>query len=207
MLLRQRFSSETDPACRDRCARLLAVIGDTTGADLLTQTLRAAPTWDDGWNFRGMGQFGRSASPLDDIIHLLALARVGTAKSAVLEKIGHLGPDPDFSHVRAVAVYCETFPDAEFAEALAGVLSQPALSNHAWTSLEMELADIPPSTVDTTTRNSALRELYLARALLRCGDRNGLAAARLSKYAGDIRGHFARHARKLLAESTSHKSA
>ena len=206
LLLRQRFSSETDPERRLRCARLLAVIGDATGSELLIQTLRDA-SWDEGWNYRGMGQFGRSSSPLDDLVQLLALARVGKAKNVVLDKIQQLGPDPDFSHVRAVAVFCETFPDAEFAEALAAVLAQPAFAHHAWSSIEDELANIPESPVDTTTRNAALRELYLARALLRCGDRQGLAASRLSYYAEDVRGHFARHARLLLRESRGHKSS
>lgn len=207
MLLRQRFTSENDPQLRGRCARLLAVIGDNTGADFLIRLLSAAPGWDAGWNYRGMGQFGRSVSPLDEIILLLALARVGEAKSAVLEKIGQLGDDPDLSHVRAVSVFCETLPDAEFAEALAEVLNQPKLSHHAWTTLDEELADIPEDSTDNTTRNQALRELYLARALLRCGDRNAMAATRLTRYMEDIRGHFARHARKILETAHGRKLA
>ena len=50
----------------------------------------------------------------------------------------------------------------------------------------------------TRTRNETLRELYLARALFRCGDRDGLAARILGAYARDIRGHFARHAAAVL---------
>jgi hypothetical protein len=200
LLLRQRFASEADADVRGRCARLLAVIGDHTGAEWLMRLLREAPGWDEGWNYRGMGQFGRSVSPLDEIVLLLALARVGEAKGAVLEKIGQLGPDPALSHVRAVAVYCETFPDAEFAAALERLLEAPAVSHHAWVSFEDELADIPASATDNTTRNRSLRELYLLRALWRCGDPRGVAAPRLARYAADLRGHFARHARRLLDE-------
>ena len=200
LLLRQRFASETDPDIRGRCARLLAVIGDYSGADWLMRQLRAATEWDEGWNYRGMGQFGRSVSPLDEIILLLALARVGEAKGAVLEKIGQLGPDPALSHIRAIAVYCETFPDAEFAAALERLLESPGISHHAWTMIEEELADIPESTTDNTTRNRSLRELYLLRALWRCGDPRGVAAPRLARYTSDIRGHFARHARRILDE-------
>ena len=198
LLLRQRFASEADADVRGRCARLLAVIGDHTGAEWLMRLLREAPGWDEGWNYRGMGQFGRSVSPLDEIVLLLAQARVGEAKGAVLEKIGQLGPDPALSHVRAVAVYCETFPDAEFAAALERLLEAPAVSHHAWVSFEDELADIPASATDNTTRNRSLRELYLLRALWRCGDPRGVAAPRLARYAADLRGHFARHARRLL---------
>ena len=200
LLLRQRFASEADPDVRGRCARLLAVIGDDTGAEFLTRLLREATGWDEGWNYRGMGQFGRSVSPLDEIILLLARARAGEAKGAVLEKLGQLGPDPALSHVRAVAVFCETFPDAEFAAALERLLEAPAVSHHAWVTVEDELADIPASATDNTTRNRSLRELFLLRALWRCGDSRGLAAARLARYASDIRGHYARHARRLLGE-------
>jgi hypothetical protein len=206
LLLRQRFTSEADPVLRGRCARLLAVIGDSTGAEFLMRQLREAPGWDEGWNYRGMGQFGRSVSPLDEIILLLARARVGEAKGGVLEKIGQLGPDPALSHVRAVSIYCETFPDNDVAEAIEGILSQPALSHHAWIRLDDELADIPEDSSDNTTRNRSLRELYLARALWRCGDRHGVAAARLARYAKDIRGHYSRHARNLLDEFRGHRT-
>jgi hypothetical protein len=64
--------------------------------------------------------------------------------------------------------------------------------------LNDELADIPQSSTDTRTRNEALRELYLARALYRCGDRDGVAARILGEYRRDIRGHFARHAAAVL---------
>lgn len=204
LLLRQRFAIENDPELKLRAAQMLAIIGDTTAAALLIDKLNSSD-WDEGWNYCGMHQFGRSASRLDDIIILLALSRVGQAKAAVLRKIGELGCDPALSHIRAVAIYCETFPDNDFAVALAAQLQQPELSNHAWTSLRAELANIPASTIDNTTRNEALRELYLARALYRCGDHEGLAAQRLSLYSHDIRGHFARHARMVLHNPPPHK--
>jgi hypothetical protein len=100
--------------------------------------------------------------------------------------------------VRAVSVYCETFPDGEFAAVLAELLRQTGIAGHAWTSLDDALSHMPSSSVDTVARNVALRELYLARALWRCGDRQELAAGILERYAKDIRGHFARHARLLL---------
>jgi hypothetical protein len=198
LLLRQRLSVERVPAARAACARLLAVIGDASGAAVLMDILRGADGWDEGWNYTGMGQFGRSLSPLDDCIMALAVARVGEAKSLVLDLMRLLGPAPALSHVRAAAVYCETFPDGEFAAVLADLLRQPGIAGHAWTSLGDALAHMPASSVDTAERNVALRELYLARALWRCGDRQELAAGILERYSRDIRGHFARHARLLL---------
>jgi hypothetical protein len=51
----------------------------------------------------------------------------------------------------------------------------------------------------TKARNVALRELILARALYRLGDRDGLGQHTLQAYANDLRGLFARHAKAVLA--------
>lgn len=196
-LLRKRLAAERDPDQRLRCARLLAVLGDAAGEALLIRALRGA--WDEGWNYTGMGQFGRSLSPQDDCIVCLARLRSTRARAAVLRKAARLTPGDAFSHVRAVALYCEAVGGAACARALARLLALPGVHGHAWTRIEEELADIPQSDVDTGTRNRALRELHLARALLRCGDPQGLGRAILARYADDLRGHFARHAAGLLA--------
>ena len=41
----------------------------------------------------------------------------------------------------------------------------------------------------------------LARALYRCGDFKGIARKTLEAYSKDLRGHYALHARAVLAES------
>ncbi len=200
LMLRQRLADERDPVPRLACARLLAAMGDATGVALLTEHVRSS-AWDTGWNYTGMGQFGRSLSPLDDAIVALAYARAREGKAAVLARLLELGPASEFSHVRAVALYCETFGDVDFAAPLAALLRQPGVGGHACTRLPDELSRIPASAVDTTTRNAALRELYLARALLRCGDPEGVARETLGRYVDDLRGHFARHARAVLARA------
>jgi hypothetical protein len=40
----------------------------------------------------------------------------------------------------------------------------------------------------------------LARALYRCGDYNHVGEKILKQYAGDLRAHYARHARQVLQE-------
>ena len=197
-MLRAQLAAETDAGRRIQLAKLLAVLDDATGRQVLLDAVTASG-WDKGWDYKGMGQFGRSLSPLDDCIVCLAWLGVAEARPAVLEKVAALDASQAFSHFRAVALYCEARPDAASAQALAGVLAKPGIAGHAWTTLAQELADIPESSVDTRTRNEALRELYLARALFRCGDHAGLAARILGAYSHDIRGHFARHASGVLA--------
>ena len=202
-LLRARLAQEPDPARRLQCAKLLALLGDTAGMQTLIDAV-AVPVWDTGWNYTGMGQFGRSLSPLDDCIVCLGRLRAGAARTAVLKKAVTLDATQGFSHFRAVALYCEAVPDEACARALADLLAKPGIAGHAWTKLEDELADIPQSPVDTRTRNEALREIYLARALYRCGDCDGLAARILAEYSRDIRGHFARHAATVLGPAAGH---
>jgi flavin-dependent dehydrogenase len=198
LLVRQQLADAPDAARRLTAAKLLAAMGDASGAAVLIDAVRGA-AWDEGWNYTGMGQFGRSQSPLDDCLTALAAARVRDAKPAVLEKLRALDATSAFSHVRAVVRYCETFGDPDFAAPLAQLLRLPGVSGHAWLRIEDEV--IPPSSTDTTTRNVALRELHLLRALYACGDPDGTAVRGLRRFTGDIRGHFARHARAVLSRT------
>jgi hypothetical protein len=198
-VLRRAWERPVDDTARLRLAVLMAMLGDATGEASLLAAVRDTP-WDAGWNFTGMGQFGRSQSPLDDCIVALAALRSTRAAAAVRAKIEALGPSDAFSHSRAVALYCEAAPDRALAAPLAALLRQPGVSGHAWTRIRDELPGQPASHIDTTTRNAALRELHLARALAACGDCDALAAAIFDRYARDIRGHFARH---VQARSTT----
>jgi len=203
-LLKARLADERDAARRVTCAKLLAVLGDAAGEAVLIGAI-ASQGWDEGWNYTGMGQFGRSLSPLDDCIVCLGLLRSVAAGEAVRAKAAQLGAAQAFSHFRAISLYAEAVGGEASTATLATLLALPGIGGHAWTKLADELADIPVSSVDTRTRNEALRELYLARALFRCGDRDGLAARTLAAYRSDLRGHFARHAAAVLAAPVAPK--
>ena len=69
---------------------------------------------------------------------------------------------------------------------------------HAYTEIEQSLDRAPESSVDNSMRNKSLKELFLARALYRCGDHEGLGEKVLKQYALDLRGHYARHALGIL---------
>jgi len=200
--LRAAYKS-TEPGPRKVVyAHILGMLYDPAGAETLAEAVRARK-WDKGWNFRGMGQFGRTTSPLDNLV--IALGRSGekVALEAILEKVAQLTPRSEFSHYRAVSVALETLKDPRAAKPLAGLLKSPGVSGHAF----IEIIDVrkrtPPSRVDNSTRNNSLRELILARALYRCGDHEGLGEKILKQYARDLRGHYASHATAVLAEERS----
>lgn len=80
------------------------------------------------------------------------------------------------------------------------MLALPGMQGHDIPTIERALAAAAerPNLNDTEGRNMALRELMLGRALLRCGDKDGLGKAILTRYAKDLRGHLARHAAAVL---------
>ena len=95
----------------------------------------------------------------------------------------------------------ETLGNKAAAEPLAELLRKPGLGGHAVSTIDEAMAANPPSGTDNTVRNQALSELYLARALYRCGDHEGLGEKTLLQYSKDLHGHYARHAKAVLKQT------
>ena len=186
-------------------ALILGLLGRPAAADTLLPVLRDAKRFDKGWNYTGMGQFGRCASELDACLIALGRTRDPRALDAVLEKVSLLDAQAEFSHHRACAMALETLRDPRAATALAELLQKPGMMGHAFTNMEKARAGTGLSGTETKPRNESLRELILARALYRCGDKDGLGGKILSEYAQDLRGHYARHARAVLEEKQAPK--
>ena len=203
-----------DPARRERAALLLGILGDAQAAPALRAILADA-SWDAGWNFTGMGQFGMSMSRIDGL--LVALATCGGAEdAAIIARFADaLTAEADFSHLRACALAYSTLakrhPAARpaGASALARLLALPGIGGHAVADLRgaIALARRLPFINDTVSRNESLKELHLAVGLWRCGDLAGAAARTLAAYRSDVRGHYARHASAVLAEGTQAAAA
>jgi len=109
-----------------------------------------------------------------------------------------LGKDGSLSHARAVSRYAELRPDPAFAKPLADVLRLPDFSGHDHADLATEIEAMTNRELWSNYVNRPLRELFLARALLACGDHEGVATAILRRYTGDVRGYYARFARYAL---------
>lgn len=186
-LLRDAYRQADSEAGRLAYARTLGILGDDTGFDTLLEAVRVA-AWDQGWNFRGMGQYGASLSPLDSRIIALGRMRRREALPVLVEKARALPAAPAFSHCRAIAMAFESLRDPAAAGPLAELLNRDGMSGHAL------------ATVDAAeNRNAALRELVLARALYRCGDAEGLGERILRTYVADLRGVLSRHADAVLS--------
>lgn len=201
-LLRSALAAATAPAARLTYAHILGLLGERDGAaDLRAEVARSA--WDTGWNFKGMGQYGASISRLDSLILALGATRDSAAVPVLIAKLRALTPQSEFSHFRALAMALEAIGDPAAARPLADLLAQPGMSGHRRTAIADALPQQSPARTEDTPRTRELTELCLARALYRCGDYEGRGEAILRGYADDLRGHYARHARAVLADRGS----
>ncbi|TVR11442.1 MAG: FAD-dependent oxidoreductase [Planctomycetota bacterium] len=200
----------SDPNRQHVAAMILGLLGEAAAAPILLADLQAAEAWDEGWHFRGMHQFGMSMSQMDAA--LVALALCGSADesaSLLCHLAGQLQATSPFSHHRAVAwaaaVMAQRHPQHRqtVAQALARIVTLNGVSGHA----RHEIIDLNRESNtdinDNSIRERCLIELHLAVGLWRCGDWEQLGEGILKAYANDLRGHYARHARAVLAEHTT----
>lgn len=180
-------------------AHLLGIMGSRLGEDDLIEAV-ASSEWDAGWNFKGMSQFGRSVSWVDS--YLIALGRCGSKKAlpAMLKKADALTAESAFSHFRALAMALEKLGDTASAAGLAAVLDKPGIRGQAFILASMTEVQGHANAAADVERSKCLREIAIARALVRLGDCEGKGRAVLEAYANDPRGVYARHAQAVLAE-------
>lgn len=181
-------------------AHILAALGDPVGEDELIAWVKTHG-WDDKWT-EGLGS---GANRME--AYLLALGRAKSKKAvpAVAEKIRDLVTlqKPSTTAFRIVSLVSQMLGDPALAAPLAELLARPNISGHA---IKMG-AEIPPvpgydsrSSYSQTEKNETPREVNLAAALYRVGDKDGTGEAILKAYADDPRGFYANYARRVLAE-------
>lgn len=179
-------------------ARILGMLDNNAGWDILQKAVDGFEAWDTGWNYRGMGQFGMSMSYLDSLVIALGKTRKQEVLPSVIRLAQMLAPESEFSHFRAIAVAFETLANDKAAKVLFDLLQMKGVMGHSMKTIEEAIQKTPTGSEDTSTRNSALREIILGRSLFRCGDYNGLGNQIMNEYAKDLRGHFYRHATGVL---------
>ena len=199
-LLEAAYRQAGTEAARLAYAQVLGMMGNPLGGETLIAKV-AASEWDAGWQFKGMSQFGRSVSWIDSYLIALGRSRVKAAFPAMRQKAEALTAESAFSHFRAVAMAFEKLGDPAAAPVLAAVLDKPGIRGNAFT-LGPEVPEVPghANAAADLERSKCLREIAVARALVRLGDHGGQGRAVLQAYAGDPRGVYARHAKAVLAE-------
>ena len=197
-LLLEVARTTDDPQKREDAALVLGLCGRREVAGLLAEIVASKP-WDEGWNFKGMSQFGPSLSRVDALVIALGRTRHPAAVEPVRQKILALDEHSEFSHCRAVSVAASALADPSLAEALFALLQKPGMLGHAHLDSATVIANANDELNENEARNNSLKELILGRGLYLCGDYRGLGRQILETYARDLRGHYARHAQAVLA--------
>jgi hypothetical protein len=201
LLLQKAYREATDFDAKLAYAKILAAYGDSTGEAALLESLQKFEKWDDGWNFKGMSQFGMASSPLDQIIMMLGRIKSKTAVPLIIERLDKLKQEDDFSHHRACILALEWIGDPAGAPAIALHLKKPNMTGYVHDSIataEKRDREDPKVALGEKSRRDSLIELGAARTLYRLGDADGLGKQILESYSKDLRGHFARHAAEIL---------
>ena len=183
-------------------ARILGMLGVEDGWEVLINAIESYDDWDEGWNFTGMGQFGRSISYLDSLIIAAGRTKKSEALPAIFRLMEKLTPESHFSHFRATALALESINDQSAAEPLYRLLQMKGVRGHTMPDIHTAKRLEPRFKNDVSTRNNSLRELILGRALFKCGDYSGEGQKILGEYSKDLRGHYYRHASGVLESTT-----
>lgn len=113
-------------------------------------------------------------------------------------KAKKLEPEDYLSHFRAITMATEAIGSREAVPVLLAMLTTPGVRGHSILSFAEARSNAVPDLNDTSTRNLALKELHLARALYLCGDQDGIGEEVLRRYADGLQGHYARYAQEIL---------
>ncbi|RHJ81484.1 FAD-dependent oxidoreductase [Parabacteroides sp. AM08-6] len=197
-LLSKQISQTSIPEEKIILASILCILGDKKQTSILADAIRRQTKWDKGWHYTGMGQFGMSLSRLDALITALGNARDISTLPVILDKAKMLEPEDYFSHFRAIAMATEAIGNKEAIPTLTAMLTTPGVRFHSISSYAEARSKAVPDLDDTSTRNLALKELHLARALYLCGDQDGIGEEVLCRYANGLQGHYARYAIEIL---------
>lgn len=197
-LVNKQIAQATMPEEKVILASILCILGQGKQAPVVAEAIRQYKDWDEGWHYTGMGQFGMCLSRLDALITALGNARETSTLPTVLDKARQLEPEDYLSHFRAVAMATEAIGSREAVPVLATMLTKPGVRGHSMLSYAEARSRAVPDLNDTSTRNLALKELHLARALYLCGDQEGIGEKVLRRYADGLQGHYSRYAYEVL---------
>ena len=197
-ILRKLFIETEETDKKLFYAQILGYLSDSSVGKYLVKEV-SIRSWDKGWKFTGMHQFGACLSELDNLIIALGRSGYDQTDTVLLEKLRTLKVDSEFSHFRAMTLAFTRGKNPEAANLFSEKLKE--IGHYSKHDILKNAMNTPKSNIDTTERNDELKEIYIARALLVCGDYNSKAREVLTNYISDLHGHYVKHAMALLDEN------
>ena len=196
-LLRQAYDMETKISAKLVYAHVLGILGDATGSQTLLDVVSGkVPLQDIGTG--GEKAFGRRMSDLDSYIVALGRTRDRRALEPLLAEVKKLNARSSATRFRSLTLALEALGDPVAAQPLAELLRQTGIGGHALSDPKLASPQAGFGGAGSGERNLVLRELALARALIRCGDFEDVGKRTMEAYAADLRGIYAVHAAEVL---------
>lgn len=201
--LRTAYENLSDSAWQRQLVlgTVLALMGDATAVDLLLRHYEDYP-WDTGYNFKGMGCYGRQTSEMDYMLYALAQTRdprivplMGALAGTLADANGNIRT---LSHFRMLNLAAQAYPVSVVAVPMTNAVAKGQAKLLCNAVFDAQPASYDQTTADTE-RTRAVTDLALAETLLRLGDPDGAGRRTLEAYAVDPRASYASWARRLLA--------
>ena len=206
-LLSAAYEVAEDDAHRLACAIALVLVGDNSRLDAVVSAAETAD-WSKGFDFRGLGNYGRQTAPVDYLIY--TLARSGATdkvlpvlKTLAAKIVANDGSTAKLSHVRMVTSAVEALRSQELFDVFTNAVGR-ATSLTGWAT--NSVAAVPAHDVsgndnstDDAERTRCIKELAVARTLSRFGVASGTDI--LDAYRSDVRTIYSSYADLALGLS------
>lgn len=199
-LLREAYRAASEPRAKQTYALALGLMGDPTGVETLVGCLTGAEELCVVRETpRKFGRAYTGGSVRNGMLLALGRTHDGRALAPLLSELAKLNVGMDSEACRPVLLALEALEAPEAARPLAELLRREGFGGHAVS----DIAALTPTGGygPSPEFDLCLRELAVARALLACGDCEGLARQTCETYAKDCRGLLSAHAKAVLGKS------
>jgi hypothetical protein len=191
--LRKAYKEATASDEKQIYAMTLGLLGDATGVE----TLLAVVSGKEKLKVvRPQGAYGGRGNVLTGMMIALGRTKDERALEPFLKKLSKVNKRTSINELRQITLSLEALASPKAANAIAQCLKQDGMHGFAVSDMRV----LPPQGgygLDSEADN-CIRELALARALIACGDYEGLAKKTFESYAKDPRGFLSAHAKNFL---------
>ena len=206
--LKQAYQNAKDLKTRINFARILAVLGDPSGKEVLQTAVKNASQWGkDGWDFSNQREKANSFGRVDRLVIALGFLQTPEVIPPLVQKLELLQSDSPLSHYKAVCLALRLNKSKWLVEPLAHLLNKPGVKGHAQALSYYAASGGASGKLPQRHRvnekggselNAKFKEVLVAVLLFECGDQQGLGREILEAYTKDVNGHFAAYAHHIL---------
>lgn len=209
--LKEAFENAGDLETRINFARILAVLGDPSGREVLLEAVNHAPDWGTGWDFSSQREKANSFGKVDRLVIALGFLQTPEVQPSLIHKLELLQADSPLSHYKAVCLALRLNKHKLLAEPLAHLLNTPGVKGHTQSLSYYAASGGANGKLQQRHRvnaqggselNAKFKEVLVAALLFECGDHQGIGREILKSYTRDVNGHFAAYAHHILTRDS-----